>query len=59
MHWNSQLSEVLGDEKGVHSIEIVTDEEMKKLELTGVFIAIGLQIEKADLKTIWCKWSSD
>lgn len=41
MHWNSQLSEVLGDEKGVHSIEIVTDEEKKKLELTGVFIAIG------------------
>jgi len=41
MHWNSQLSEVLGDEKGVHSIEIVTNEENKKLELTGVFIAIG------------------
>ncbi len=31
MHWNSQLSEVLGDEKGVHSIEIVTDEEKKNL----------------------------
>jgi len=41
MHWNSQLDEVLGDEKGVHSINILTDTENKKLELTGVFIAIG------------------
>jgi len=41
MHWNSQLNEVLGDEKGVHSIEIITDNKNKKLELTGVFIAIG------------------
>ncbi len=41
MHWNSQLNEVLGDKKGVHSIEIITDNENKKLELTGVFIAIG------------------
>ncbi len=41
MHWSSQLHEVLGDEKGVHSIEIVTDDGKKKLELTGVFIAIG------------------
>ena len=41
MHWNSQLNEVLGDEKGVHSIEIITDDGKKKLELTGVFIAIG------------------
>ena len=41
MHWNSQLHEVLGDEKGVHSIEIVTGKENKKIELTGVFIAIG------------------
>ena len=41
MHWNSQLQEVFGDEKGVHSIEIITDEMKKKLELNGVFIAIG------------------
>src|SRR5210317_265823 len=41
MHWNSQLREVLGDEKGVSAIEIMTDKESKKLELTGVFIAIG------------------
>ena len=41
MHWSSQLHEVLGDERGVNSIEIVTNEKSKKLELTGVFIAIG------------------
>ena len=41
MHWSSQLHKVLGDEKGVHSIEIITDDGKKKLELTGVFIAIG------------------
>tara|TARA_B100000900_G_scaffold315875_1_gene274781 strand:- start:15 stop:950 length:936 start_codon:yes stop_codon:yes gene_type:complete len=41
MHWSSQLHEVLGDEKGVNSIEIVTNEKSKKIELTGVFIAIG------------------
>ncbi len=41
MHWNSQLNEVIGDEKGVHSIEIKTDQKNKLLELTGVFIAIG------------------
>ena len=26
MHWNSQLNEVLGDEKGVNAIEILTDD---------------------------------
>ena len=41
MHWNSQLHEVLGDKKGVHSIQIVSGEDTKKLDLTGVFIAIG------------------
>ena len=41
MHWNSQLHEVLGDEKGVHSIEVIIDGDNKILELTGVFIAIG------------------
>ncbi len=41
MHWNSQLNEVLGDEKGVNSIKIETDQENELLELTGVFIAIG------------------
>ena len=41
MHWNSQLNEVLGDEKGVNAIEILTDDNKKKLDLNGVFIAIG------------------
>ena len=41
MHWNSQLNEVLGDERGVNAIEILTDDEKKKLDLNGVFIAIG------------------
>jgi len=41
MHWNSQLRQVLGDAKGVHSIEISHDDQIKILELMGVFIAIG------------------
>jgi thioredoxin reductase (NADPH) len=41
MHWNSELLEVLGDEKGVHSIEISTEKLKGVLKLTGVFIAIG------------------
>ena len=41
MHWNSQLNEVLGDERGVNAIEILTDDNKKKLDLNGVFIAIG------------------
>ena len=41
MHWNSQLNEVLGDERGVNAIEISTDDDNKKLDLNGVFIAIG------------------
>jgi len=41
MHWNSQLLQVLGDEKGVHSIEISTGNQKDILELTGVFVAIG------------------
>ena len=41
MHWNSQLNEVLGDERGVNAIEILADDEKKKLDLNGVFIAIG------------------
>ena len=41
MHWDSQLHEVLGDEKGVNSIEIATLGGNKTIELTGVFIAIG------------------
>ncbi len=40
MHWNSELIEVLGDERGVHSIAIKEDEAAKTLELMGVFIAM-------------------
>ena len=41
MHWNSQLNEVLGDERGVNAIKILTNDDKKKLDLNGVFIAIG------------------
>ena len=41
MHWNSDLLEVLGDERGVHSIEIKENDCSKTLELMGVFVAIG------------------
>ena len=41
MHWNSQLNEVIGDDRGVNAIEILTDNDNKKLDLNGVFIAIG------------------
>ena len=41
MHCHSQLNEVLGDERGVNAIEILADDEKKKLDLNGVFIAIG------------------
>jgi thioredoxin reductase (NADPH) len=41
MHWNSELIEVLGDERGVHSIAIKEDGAAQTLELMGVFIAIG------------------
>ena len=41
MHWNSELQEVLGDERGVHSIRILENDNSNTLELNGVFIAIG------------------
>jgi len=41
MHWNAQLQEVLGDQRGVHSIRIVENNSSNTLELNGVFIAIG------------------
>lgn len=41
--WNSELKEVLGDDKGVHGIKILdkVQQANKTLELQGVFIAIG------------------
>ena len=41
MHWNSELQEVLGDQRGVHSIRILENDNSNTLELNGVFIAIG------------------
>jgi len=41
LHWHTHLNEVLGDEKGVHSIEISEADETKVIDLSGVFIAIG------------------
>ena len=41
MHWNSELQEVLGDQRGVHSIKISENNSSKTLDLNGVFIAIG------------------
>ena len=41
IHWNSQLKEVLGDEMGVNGMVIADKVEDKKINLSGVFIAIG------------------
>ena len=43
IRWNSELVEVLGDDNGVSGIKIKTrpDNEITKLEVKGVFIAIG------------------
>ncbi len=43
IRWNSELAEVLGDDKGVSGIKITTrpDNEITELEVKGVFIAIG------------------
>tara|TARA_A100001011_G_scaffold391372_1_gene476714 strand:- start:2701 stop:3639 length:939 start_codon:yes stop_codon:yes gene_type:complete len=40
--WNSVLNEIIGDKKGVHSIEILKNNNTKQIiEVNGVFIAIG------------------
>ena len=41
LHWNSQLKEVLGDEMGVNGMIITEEQDDKKINLSGVFIAIG------------------
>ena len=41
IHWNSQLKEVLGDEMGVNGMVIADKVDDKKINLSGVFIAIG------------------
>jgi len=41
--WNNEVSEILGDENGVHSLEIkaVDLNKIKLIKVEGVFIAIG------------------
>ena len=41
--WNSQLDEVLGDEKGVNAVRLksTTDSSTREIPVNGVFIAIG------------------
>ena len=39
--WNTQLKEVLGDEMGVNGVLLETEGSEKKLNVMGVFIAIG------------------
>ena len=40
--WNSELDEVLGDDKGVTGVRLKTKQgETKELDVAGVFIAIG------------------
>ena len=41
IYWNSQLKEVLGDEMGVNGMIITEEQDDKKINLSGVFIAIG------------------
>tara|TARA_Y100000816_G_scaffold214664_1_gene159912 strand:- start:2977 stop:3903 length:927 start_codon:yes stop_codon:yes gene_type:complete len=41
IHWNSQLKEVLGDEMGVNGMIVTEEQNDKKINLSGVFIAIG------------------
>ena len=41
MLWNTQLKEVLGDAMGVNGVLLDTDGNEKKLNVMGVFIAIG------------------
>ena len=39
--WNSRVAEVLGDEKRVTGVLLENSGELRKIELDGVFIAIG------------------
>ena len=41
IYWNSQLKEVLGDEMGVNGMIVTEEQDDKKINLSGVFIAIG------------------
>jgi len=39
--WNSRVAEILGDEKKVTGILLESNGELRKIELNGVFVAIG------------------
>ncbi len=39
--WNSRVAEILGDDRKVTGVLLEKDGELKKIELDGVFIAIG------------------
>src|SRR5690606_20016034 len=41
--WNHTLDDVLGDESGVNGVQLrnTADSAMQKLDVTGVFIAVG------------------
>ena len=39
--WNSQIAEVLGDEKRVTGVLLESDGELRKIDLDGIFVAIG------------------
>lgn len=43
IHWNSETQEIIGDQSGVTGILIKNNQsgEVKKLDLTGFFVAIG------------------
>ena len=39
--WNSRVAEILGDERKVNGVLLERDGALKKIELDGIFIAIG------------------
>jgi len=39
--WSSRVAEILGDERKVNGVLLERDGELKKVELDGIFIAIG------------------
>ncbi|MBO6056261.1 MAG: thioredoxin-disulfide reductase [Alphaproteobacteria bacterium] len=39
--WNSQVAEVLGDEKRVTGVLLESNGELRKIDLDGIFVAIG------------------
>lgn len=45
VHWNTEASEILGDEAGVTGVRIVNNKtkESSELDVTGFFVAIGHQ----------------